>query len=284
IVATQVLESMVNNSVPTRAEISDITNAIIDNADALMLSEESAIGKFPVAAVRTLRDVSDYVENLVSFNVSDSFLGNKIAFSVARAAKILADDIKADGIVALTHTGSTVRMLSSLRPDSMIYAATVSRSLARRLNIYFGVMPLKIRVDAESLNFEQISDYLKDSGFFKKGDKIVLTSGDPYFVFGGTNDVRMMVIGDFLARGYPSGKSIEGIATYGKNGDIMISSDSNVEDYHYPAYVFTCSVKPEILKKLEGKTVIVRTRIAKKIEEGEKIFIDGNTGIIVRSN
>ncbi len=284
IVATQVLESMVNNSVPTRAEISDITNAIIDGADAIMLSEESAIGKYPDLAVKTLSDVSNYVENLVNFRSSDSFLGNRIAFSVAMAAKVLADDINADGIVALTHTGSTVRMLSSLRPRSRIYAATVSKGLSRKLNIFFGVTPLNIRSDAESLKFEEISDYLKDSGFFRKGDKIVLTSGDPYFVFGGTNDVRVIVIGDFLARGYPTGKSIEGIATYKGNGDILISDSTEINDTKYSGYIFTCSVKPETMRKLEGKTVIVRTRIAKKIDEGEKIFIDGNTGIIVRSN
>ncbi|BAB60191.1 pyruvate kinase [Thermoplasma volcanium GSS1] len=282
IVATQVLESMVNNAFPTRAEISDITNAIIDNADALMLSEESAIGKYPALAVQTLRDVSDYVENLVDFQSSYTFKGNKIAYSVAKAAKVLSDDINSNGIVALTHTGSTVKMISSLRPKALVYAGTVDDSLSRKLNIYFGVVPLHLKRDSESLSFADLTEYILKSAFFKSGDKIVVTSGDPYFTFGGTNDVRVMAIGEFLGRGYPQGKDAFGTATYGKNGNILISNSKDVPDGNFDAYIFTADVKPSEVKKINGKTAVFKTRLARTINEGERIYIDGNTGIILK--
>ncbi|PYB68239.1 pyruvate kinase [Thermoplasma sp. Kam2015] len=284
IVATQVLESMVNNSSPTRAEISDITNAIIDNADAIMLSEESAIGKYPVQAVRTLKEVSDYVEERVSFDSSYYFKGNTIAYSVARAAKILSDDIKSDGIVALTHTGSTVRMISSLRPKAMVYAATVSDNLARKLNIYFGVMPMHMEGDAEKLTFPEVMDHIVRSGQFADGSKLVITSGDPYFTFGGTNDVKVAVVGKFIGRGYSFGDSINGTATYSGNGDILVVEDGKIPDKNFKAFIFTVDPKPSVIGSLNGKTIVTKTRLVRKILEGEHIYIDGNTGIILTSS
>ena len=284
IVATQVLESMVNNSSPTRAEISDITNAIIDNADAIMLSEESAIGKYPVQAVRTLKEVSDYVEERVTFDSSYYFKGNTIAYSVARAAKILSDDIKSDGIVALTHTGSTVRMISSLRPKAMVYAATVSDNLARKLNIYFGVMPMHMEGDAEKLTFSEIMDHITRSGQFADGSKLVITSGDPYFTFGGTNDVKVAVVGKFIGRGYSFGESVNGTATYNGNGDILVVEDGKIPNKNFKAFIFTVDPKPSVIDSLNGKTVVTKTRLVRKILEGERIFVDGNTGIILTSS
>ncbi|WP_297218145.1 pyruvate kinase [Thermoplasma sp.] len=284
IVATQVLESMVNNSSPTRAEISDITNAIIDNADAIMLSEESAIGKYPVQAVRTLKEVSDYVEERVTFDSSYYFKGNTIAYSVARAAKILSDDIKSDGIVALTHTGSTVRMISSLRPKAMVYAATVSDNLARKLNIYFGVMPMHMEGDAEKLTFSEIMDHIARSGQFADGSKLVITSGDPYFTFGGTNDVKVAVVGKFIGRGYSFGESVNGTATYNGNGDILVVEDGKIPNKNFKAFIFTVDPKPSVIDSLNGKTVVTKTRLVRKILEGERIFVDGNTGIILTSS
>lgn len=284
IVATQVLESMVNNSSPTRAEISDITNAIIDNADALMLSEESAIGKYPVQAVRTLKEVSDYVEDKVSFDSSYYFKGNTIAYSVARAAKILSDDIKSDGIVALTHTGSTVRMISPLRPKAMVYAATVSESLARKLNIYFGVLPLHMEGNAEDLSFSEIMEYIVRSGRFADGSKLVMTSGDPYFTFGGTNDVKVAVVGKFIGRGYSFGDSLSGTATYGTKGDILMSEDGRIPGTDFRAFIFTSDIKPSLMSSLKGKTVVTKARLVRQIKEGERIYIDGNTGIILMAS
>ncbi|KAA8923141.1 pyruvate kinase [Thermoplasma sp.] len=284
IVATQVLESMVNNSSPTRAEISDITNAIIDNADALMLSEESAIGKYPVQAVRTLKEVSDYVEERVSFDSSYYFKGNTIAYSVARAAKILSDDIKSDGIVALTHTGSTVRMISSLRPKAMVYAATVSDSLARKLNIYFGVSPLHMEGNAENLSFSEIMDYIVGSGRFSDGSKLVMTSGDPYFTFGGTNDVKVAVVGKFIGRGYSFGESLSGTATYTGNGDILVADDGKTPNGDFKGYIFTSDIRPSLMSSIKGKTVVTKARLVRRIQEGERIYIDGNTGIILTAS
>ncbi len=128
IVATQVLESMVSNPVPTRAEVSDVTNAILDNADVLMLSEETAIGKYPVESVEYLKNISEYVERSYgNFAGPEEFLGNRIAYSIAMAARVVASEIRAAGILAFTQSGNTAKMLSAVRPPCPVYAVTTNR-------------------------------------------------------------------------------------------------------------------------------------------------------------
>ena len=143
IVATQMLESMVNSDSPTRAEVSDVTNAILDDTDALMLSEETAMGKYPVEAVTYLYEISKYVESqAMSFPEPENFMVDPIAFSVAKGVKIMSSTIDVSSIIALTISGHTAKIISAIRPVNDIYAVVQSEWLARSLNLMKGVIPV----------------------------------------------------------------------------------------------------------------------------------------------
>lgn len=290
IVATQMLESMVNSSSPTRAEVSDVTNAILDNADAVMLSEETAIGKFPEQAVLYLKKILNFVESkTLNFNEPTEFLGNRLAYSISKASKVIAHEIEADGIVAFTRSGNTARMISAVRPGVPIYSVVTDSNLARRINLLRGTKPLVI---LDKLNPADISEYITELERvygIERGSRLVVTSGAPYFKFGGTNDVMIITAGEFLGRGYPAGKSVKGsVSISGKAGDILFI-DYEIDDIqehfkNFKGIIFTKPVNHEIMDGLEqlGITGVYNTKMLKKLKEKDTVFIDGYTGIINR--
>ncbi len=286
IVATQMLESMVNNETPTRAEVSDITNAILDNADILMLSEETAVGKYPVKAVEYLNDVVKFVESSIKdYETPDEFLGNKVAFSLAKSAKIISGDLESD-ILVMTKSGNTVKMLSALRPIGKIYVVTPNESLERKMSLFNNVYP--IHISDYSGNYEDIIGRIKERGKFRKGKTFIVTSGEGYFIFGGTNDIRVEVVGEFVGRGYPNGESVEGKVTYDPNGegDILISNSCEYLELHkmFKGIIFNCNPTNSVISSLlkETKCVLKLVSMKHNLEEGDNIFIDSRTGIIYR--
>ena len=289
IVATQMLESMVNSSSPTRAEVSDVTNAIMDNTDCVMLSEETAIGKFPAEAVEYLNRISTYVEDKVGdFREPDDFLGNRVAYSISRAAKVVASEIEADGIVAFTQSGNTAKMISAVRPCVPIYTIVTDPHLGRKLNLFRGIRPVRIEpVKSDDGDLYETILSAEKSIKIRKGARLVITSGAPNFLFGGTNEVMVSTFGKFLGRGYPSGKSFRGIVA-GKRvkGDILIVNEDISEERDdfrkYRGIIFTGKASHEVMETLEssGIPVLYNTKIREKISEGDEIFIDGYTGII----
>lgn len=290
IVATQMLESMVKSSSPTRAEISDVTNAILDNADAVMLSEETAIGDFPVAAVRYLRMISDYVESeREEMPEPAEFFGNPVAYSIAKASKVVSQEIRADAILAFTKTGNTAKMISAIRPHAPLIAAVESENVARKLNLYWGVEPTVLdSTNLEELDFNSILNVIVKNSSLKKGNRIVITSGAPYFVFGGTNEVRVATVGNFIGRGYPLGKSVDGKVTLKQSGkgDILVVSGNTVSESvesRFRGIIFTEDISQKLKNELISKkiTILYRTRLAGGIDEGQMVHIDGFTGVII---
>ncbi len=290
IVATQMLESMVKSSSPTRAEVSDVTNAILDDADAVMLSEETAIGDFPAAAVRYLRMISDYVESKRKETPEPAeFFGNPVAYSIAKSSKIVSEEIKSDAILAFTKTGNTAKMISALRPRAPIIAAVQSEGVARRLNLFWGVESTVFGIeDPDALDLNAALSFLVKNSTLKKGDRIVITSGAPYFVFGGTNEVRVATVGDFIGRGYPVGKSVEGRVTLNPSGsgDILVLSGNSIDmtiATKFRAIIFTGNISQGLKNDLSSKniTVLCNTRMARGMKEGQVVHIDGFTGVII---
>ena len=290
IVATQMLESMVKSSSPTRAEISDVTNAILDNADAVMLSEETAIGDFPVAAVRYLRMISDYVESeREEMPEPAEFFGNPVAYSIAKASKVVSQEIRADAILAFTKTGNTAKMISAIRPHAPLIAAVESENVARKLNLYWGVEPTVLdSTNLEELDFNSILNVIVKNSSLKKGNRIVITSGAPYFVFGGTNEVRVATVGNFVGRGYPLGKSVDGKVTLKQSGkgSILVVSGNTVSESvesRFRGIIFTEDIPQKLKNELISKkiTILYRTRLAGGIDEGQMVHIDGFTGVII---
>ncbi len=288
IVATQMLESMVNSDSPTRAEVSDVTNAILDDTDALMLSEETAMGKYPVEAVTYLYEISKYVESQsMSFPEPENFLVDPIAFSVAKGVKIMSSTIDVSSIIALTISGHTAKIISAIRPVNDIYAVVQSEWLARSLNLMKGVIPVVLpREYAQSENIYEIISKISPLANLKPGEKTIVVSGSPSFYLGGTNNIRVLSIGTFMGRGYPAGKSIAGKVDINRSGSgniiILDRYDSSLDYSKYDAAIIKSDVTNRIIDTFmqAGKTLVYNTELVSEIRGGSTISIDADTGII----
>ena len=288
IVATQMLESMVNSDSPTRAEVSDVTNAILDDTDALMLSEETAMGKYPVEAVTYLYEISKYVESQsMSFPEPENFMVDPIAFSVAKGVKIMSSTIDVSSIIALTISGHTAKIISAIRPVNDIYAVVQSEWLARSLNLMKGVIPVVLpREYAQSENIYEIISKISPLANLKPGEKTIVVSGSPSFYLGGTNNIRVLSIGTFMGRGYPAGKSIAGKVdiNHSGSGNIIILDryDSSLDYSKYDAAIIKSDVTNRIIDIFiqAGKTLVYNTELVSEIKGGSTISIDADTGII----
>ncbi len=197
ITATQMLGSMVSSPRPTRAEASDVANAVLDGTDAVMLSEETAVGSYPVEAVQTLDRIAKAVEPSVDH---DAFLNRSPAGSprrtdeaIGHAACWLARDVEARAIVASTVSGTTARLVARFRPAVPVFALTPHRWVERQLSLSWGVVPAHVESfgDTDAM-FELAARWAADAGLTQPGDRLVLTAGAPINVPGTTNMLRVV--------------------------------------------------------------------------------------------
>lgn len=203
IVATQMLESMIEEPIPTRAEASDVANAILDGTDAVMLSGETAMGKYPVEAVKMMKKIAGNVEDC-SFCLAnlDLMINENYEITpqaIANAAVKMAEDLQAKAILAFTHTGYTPRLLSKLRPTVPIIAISDMEKTCRRLNLYWDIFPVQRDWDTV-LNEEllkKIDDYIREKTEFKKDERIIIIGSIPHLISGRTNFIRVHRIGAF---------------------------------------------------------------------------------------
>jgi len=197
IVATQMLVSMVNFPVPSRAEVTDVSTAILDSTDAVMLSDETTVGKYPLEAVRMLDKIARSTErSLQSYaHVPVEVEATDTASAIARAACRLADYVGAKAIVAPTQTGSTARRVSMYRPNHPIIALCTDIRVARVLKLYRGVVPI-LSKQAKTVDwlFERADMAAEELGLAKRGERIVVTSGTPG-MRGTTNLIKVSVVG-----------------------------------------------------------------------------------------
>ncbi|MFC1991757.1 pyruvate kinase [Chloroflexota bacterium] len=196
ITATEMLESMVRSTTPTRAEATDVANAILDGTDALMLSEETAIGKYPVEAVEMMSRIALEAESAIPY---DQMLRERwqdilpeVDDAMARAACQVAHQVQASGIIAFTTGGSTAFRLSKYRPQQPILAVTPYETVVRRLSLAWGVFSVR---KPEPANLENVFELAKkvalETGIARKGDLVVITAGLPLHVPGSTNLVKV---------------------------------------------------------------------------------------------
>lgn len=200
ITATQMLESMTDNPRPTRAEASDVANAVFDGSDAIMLSGETAIGRYPVQAVRMMRRIAQAAEEASLTSPAPAAHGDErlsFADTVARAAYDAALDLRASALVACTHSGFTAQLASKCRPPMPIIAATPFPETARRAALYWGVVPLVVEPYASIEEMmEQIDGRILETGMVEKGDTVVVIAGTPIGRRGTTNLMRLFRIGE----------------------------------------------------------------------------------------
>jgi pyruvate kinase len=201
ITATQMLASMVSSPRPTRAEVTDVANAILDGTDAVMLSDETAAGQFPTESVAMLDRVARKVEPAIDSTrflaeESDAAL-EKMGASITRAVSNLAKDMKAKAIVAITQGGSTARLVSHFRQQVPVVGMTSSRTTYRQLTLSWGVTPALVQACDSIMLLEQLaSEFLVRNNLAQKGDVVFLTCGMPLQVSGTTNLIKLLDIGE----------------------------------------------------------------------------------------
>lgn len=199
ITATQMLESMIKNPRPTRAETTDIANAIYDGTTAIMLSGETAAGAYPVEAVRTMARIAERSEQDIDYNGRmkrrehiDNF---DVTTAISHATCTTAMDLKAAAIITVTISGFTAGMISRYKPSCPIIACSVSPRICRQLSLSWGVTPIWIaRENTTDDLFDVAVHAAEEAGYIKKGDKVVLTAGMPLGVSGKTNMLRVVEV------------------------------------------------------------------------------------------
>jgi len=181
IVATQMLLSMVNNPLPTRAEATDVANAIMDGTDCVMLSEETAVGSYPVGAAKMIRDIADHAESYLLQQMEGPYRPENekdTAKYLAYSACLMADHAEGKGVACHSTSGRTAALLSSRRPSKPVYALTPHVEVMRSLNFYWGVIPVQSDPSIPN-HLDRVERFVQESDLFASGDRIVLTSGQP---------------------------------------------------------------------------------------------------------
>lgn len=198
ITATEMLESMIQNPRPTRAEISDVANAVYDGSSAVMLSGETAAGKYPVAAVKNMAEIAEYTEQRIDyqhwFNATEFEIHSNLD-AVSHATCAMAVDVKAKGIVVSSITGTTARMVSRFRCPVDIIGMTTSERAWRKLNLSWGVTPvLSEAFNSIEVVFYHAMQQAKDIFHLQAGDNVVLTGGQINGKTGNTNTIRVETV------------------------------------------------------------------------------------------
>jgi pyruvate kinase len=203
ITATEMLESMTSSPRPTRAEVTDVANAVMDGSDAVMLSAETAIGQFPVRAVEAMAAICEEAERGPAGAAPPAFVGapGSLASAVAGAAVEAADDLGLGLVVAFTETGATARLVSKYRPGAAIVGLTPRPETLRRMAVLWGVTPVLVpRRSSTDAMIEAADRVLQERGLAVRGDKVAMVAGVPPNRDQATNLLKLHVVGQ-AARG-----------------------------------------------------------------------------------
>lgn len=239
ITATQMLDSMIRNPRPTRAEVTDVANAILDGSSAIMLSGETAAGAYPVKSCEMMRKIAVKIEDSLDYKIIVDSTNDEheinITNSIAKATRETALDLDAKVIIAATTSGLTARNISKFKPKSPIIAATTDEKVRRQLAIEWGVYPIRATLASsiDDLFYESIN-ILKNIKFVKEGELVILTAGMPLGKAGSTNIMMVKTVGKLLCKGMGIGKhKISARACLAKNakeleetfsdGDIIVT-------------------------------------------------------------
>jgi len=203
ITATQMMESMVNHPSPTRAEVSDVANAVLDGTDAVMLSAETATGKYPVQTIRAMARVCEAAESEDTLATDRVRVGppHNVEEAIGRATMYTASSLKIKAVAAMTQSGKTVQYMSRLASTVPIYALSSVTETRRRVTLFRGVYPIKFKgaPDPEKA-LHMAEDELLKRGAVQNGDFIVLTIGEPFGKAGGTNTMKIVKVGEHRKR------------------------------------------------------------------------------------
>ncbi|MBD2634659.1 pyruvate kinase [Limnothrix sp. FACHB-881] len=239
ITATQMLDSMVSNPRPTRAEISDVANAILDGTDAVMLSNETAVGQYPVEAVATMARIAVRIEQ-EKFQFDLDSAGRSIPNAISKAVGDIAAQLDAAAIVTLTKSGATARNVSKFRPSTPILAVTPHVNIARQLQLVWGVRPLMVLdLPSPTQTLQAAIGLAQEQYVLREGDLVVMTAGTLQGISGSTDLIKVEVVTSVLGRGRGIGQSsVSGRARVVKNlmdansleaGEILVAPATSVD-------------------------------------------------------
>lgn len=303
ITATQMLESMSNNPRPTRAETSDVANAILDGTDAIMLSGESASGLYPVEAVKTMTRVATFTESHATPSApSDDEGATTTTESIGKAVVKIAQDLHAAAILASTERGGTAQMISKFRPDCPIVAISPHENIIRRLQLNWGVQAV---LGKEASDTDEVVDNAifaaLDNDLIKAGDLVVLTAGVPVAKAGSTNMIRVQVVGDILLRGTGIGRNSaigkvciadtkEDLEKNFTDGCILVLRSAHADFVEYmkrASAIVTeeaglTSESAVVAITLGIPTIVGASNAADTLENGEIVTVDASRGTIFR--
>ncbi|NHM30575.1 pyruvate kinase [Neobacillus terrae] len=304
ITATQMLDSMQRNPRPTRAEASDVANAIFDGTDAIMLSGETAAGSYPVEAVQTMHNIASRAEQALDHK---EILSNRskdtehnMTDAIGQSVAHTALNLEVNAIVTPTESGHTARMISKYRPKAPIVAVTANEGVSRRLNLVWGVYP---QLGKEASTTDEMLDVAVEesvnSGIVKHGDVVVITAGVPVGEAGTTNLMKIHVVGDILAKGQGIGrKSAYGRVVLAQNatealdkvkvGSILVTIGSDRE--MVPA-IEKCSALITVEGGLTSHAAVVGLNLGIPVivglenamelfRDGQEITVDAMRGVI----
>ena len=239
ITATQMLDSMVNNPRPTRAEVSDVANAILDGTDAVMLSNETAVGNYPVEAVETMATIACRIEQEQGTNKLKR-TKRSITHAISAAVGEIASQLDAAAIMTLTKTGATARNVSKFRPKTPIIAITPHVYVSRRLQLVWGVKPLLVLdLSSATQTFQAAINVAQEKNWLAAGDLVVMTAGTLQGVAGSTDLIKVELVKAILGEGSGIGQgAISGRARVAKSaadihdfnpGEILVTSSTNAQ-------------------------------------------------------
>lgn len=204
ITATQMLDSMMKNPRPTRAETTDVANAIYQGTSAIMLSGETAAGKYPVEALRTMVKIALRTESDIAYNKEFSILSREhesvinMTTAISHATCMTAIDLGAKAIITVSRSGNTARMISKYRPGCMIVGCSPEEHTCRQLNMSWGITPVHIKEEySMEILLLHATEAAERAGYVKKGDVVVLTAGVPLGRSGNTNLIKATVVGEY---------------------------------------------------------------------------------------
>lgn len=279
IIATQMLESMILNPRPTRAEVSDVANAIFDGADAIMLSGETAAGAYPDKVVETMARIARRAEEVLPYEEflrQKRFLGTStVADAISYATCTTAMNLDASAILSATHTGHTARLIAKYRPQATIVAATPRARIQQKLAIVWGVLP--VLIDGSSSTdelFDQSVQAALQNNYITHGDLVVLTAGIPAGTPGGTNLLKVYIAGDIIAQG-------TGIGYEPVTGRVVVAkADRDLERLLEGDIVVLVSAGSSLVPHLHKVKAII-TEAAGLTSDGAIIGLNYNIPVVV---
>lgn len=305
ITATQMLDSMMRNPRPTRAEATDVANAIFDGTDAVMLSGETAAGKYPIESVTTMAKIAHAAEKSLDYN---ELLQKRVAlseeygvtYSVSRATAGTALDLDASAIITATASGFTARKVSMLRPKAPIVACTISEKACRRLALVWGVFPFVVgEATSTDAIFDESVMKAKENGFITEGDLVVITAGVPVGVSGATNIMKVHLVGEVLIKGtglvknLVSGKvclgsSAEELESQFNDGDIIVATSTDRDLVPYIERAAGLIVEEGgytshgaiVALNLKKPCIVGATNATKHLKQGMEVTLDSAKGIV----